>query len=129
MRNTVPRGKAAPFNPAALRPIIGRGTGILLLCILSACSTGEIVEQILNSSSEAPVFLACQALSAREISFQFSLPVQVKSFNLDPPLPAESLSEGSAVKLLLGESPGGGERFVADLLVEDEAGNTLNVLI
>jgi hypothetical protein len=55
--------------------------------------------------------------------------VQVKSFILDPPWPAESRCEGSAVKLLLGESPGEGERFVADLLVEDEAGNTLNVLI
>jgi hypothetical protein len=100
-----------------------------LFCILSACSSGEIVEQILGSSSEAPVFLAYQPLSSREISFQFSLPVQVRSLNLDPPLPIESLSEGAEVKLVLGENPGEGERFIADLLVEDSAGNTLNVLI
>jgi hypothetical protein len=90
-----------------------------------------MVEQILgsSSSSEAPVFLGCQALSSREISFQFSLPVQVISLNLEPPLPVESLSEGSGVKLVLGENPGEGERFIADLLVEDSTGNTLNVLI
>jgi hypothetical protein len=88
-----------------------------------------MVEEILGSSSEAPVFLSYQPLSAREISFQFSLPVEVRSLNLEPPLPVESVSEGSGVKLILGENPRGGERFIADLLVEDSAGNTLNVLI
>jgi hypothetical protein len=88
-----------------------------------------MVEQILGSSSEAPVFLAYQPLSSREINFQFSLPVRVKSLNLEPSLPVESLSEGSDVKLILGENPAGGERFIADILVEDNDGNTLNVLI
>jgi hypothetical protein len=117
-RKAASRGKAAPVKAA-----------VLLLCVLSSCYTGEMVEEILGFSSEAPVFLACQAVSAREISFQFSLPVQVKSLNLEPPLPVESLSEGVNVKLILRENPAGGERFIADLLVEDEAGNTLNVLI
>jgi hypothetical protein len=105
------------------------GLGVLLSGLLSACSTREMVDQILGFSSEAPVFLACRPLSAREISFQFSLPVKVKSVNLEPPLPVESLSEGADVTLVLGENPTGGERFIADLLVEDHAGNTLNVLI
>jgi hypothetical protein len=105
------------------------GRGVLLLWLLSACSTGEVAEQILGSSSEAPVFLAYRPLSSREISFQFSLPVKVRSLSLDPSLPVESSSEGSDVKLILGEDKAGGERFIADLLVEDKAGNTLNVLI
>jgi hypothetical protein len=128
---TTARGKTMPANPLMPRPVTLRALsrGAFLLCLLSACSTGEMVEQILGSSSEAPVFLAYQPLSDREISFQFSLPVEVKSLNLDPPLPVESLSMGSDIKLILGENPRGGERFIADLLVEDSAGNTLNVLI
>jgi hypothetical protein len=128
---TAPRGKIAPPGPIVPPRVVLRALsrGIFLLCLLSACSTGEAVEQILGSSSEAPVFLAYQPLSGREISFQFSLPVRVKSLNLEPPLPVESLSEGSGVKIVLGENPAGGERFVADILVEDHAGNTLNVLI
>jgi hypothetical protein len=133
---TAPGGKTTPPGPGVLcpgicRPLILRvlGRGVFLLWVLSACSTGELVEQILGSSSEAPAFLSYRPLSDREISFQFSLPVEVKSFNLDPPLPAESSSEGSEVKLILGETPAGGERFIADILVEDNAGNTLNVLI
>jgi hypothetical protein len=119
-------GKTAPFNRIVLGALI---RGVILLCALSACSTGEMVGQILGFGSEAPVFLACQPLSAREVSFQFSLPVQVRSLAIEPPLPVEFENEGSGVKIVLGENPAGGERFIADLLVEDSAGNTLNVLI
>ncbi|MDR1637661.1 MAG: hypothetical protein LBR93_10030 [Treponema sp.] len=121
--------KLVVFRPNIFRAL---SRGVFLLCVLSACSTGEMVEQILGSSSEAPVFLAYRPLSSREVSFQFSLPVKVRSLSLDPSLPVESSSEGSNVKLTLGdlgEDYAGGERFIADLLVEDSAGNTLNVLI
>ncbi|MDR3191634.1 MAG: hypothetical protein LBT87_01060 [Treponema sp.] len=132
---TTPPGAIAPFagpivfHPVIRRPPVLRALAVFLLCLLSTCSTGELVEEILGSSSEAPVFLAYQPLSNREINFRFSLPVRVKSLNLEPFLPVESLSEGTDVKLILGENPAGGERFIADILVEDHAGNTLNVLI
>jgi hypothetical protein len=129
---TAPEGKTAPkagTAPARGTLLRALGLGALLSGFLPACSTREMVDQVLGFSSEAPVFLACRPLSAREISFQFSLPVKVKFVNLEPPLPVESLSDGADVKLVLGENPSGGEQFMADLLVEDGAGNTLNVLI
>jgi hypothetical protein len=82
-----------------------------------------------STSTESPIFLGYRALSSTEISFQFSLPVGVVSLNFDPPAAVESIDEGETVTVTLSEPLKGGERFVADLLVEDGRRNTLNVLI
>jgi hypothetical protein len=100
-----------------------------LLCSVCSCSTEEAAMQILGSSSEAPVFLSCRAVSETEIDFEFSLPVKVLSLNFTPALEIESLEEGSTVRVSFGAGPGPGERLTADLLAEDDKGNTINVLI
>jgi hypothetical protein len=102
---------------------------ILLFCVVCSCSTGEAAERILGVSAEAPVFLGCKAVSAGEISFQFSLPVKVVSLNMSPDLKTASVDEGSTVTVHLAEAAAGGERLIVDLLVEDDEGNTLNVLV
>jgi hypothetical protein len=98
------------------------------------CSTEQALQKVLGSSAETPVFLGVTALSSGEIRFEFSKPITVSSINFDPPLEIQSISEGTSgdralVLVSLAEAPRGGERVVADLLVEDELGNTLGVLI
>jgi hypothetical protein len=121
--------------------------GIVLTALsYTACSSEDVIEQILrdgtnlqensgtdqetnSTSTEAPIFLGYKALSSTELSFQFSLPVKVVSLNFDPPAEVEGVDEGDTVTVTLSEPLNGGERFVADLLVEDGMRNTLNVLI
>jgi hypothetical protein len=112
------RGLWAPIYLAALALVL---PGI-------SCSLEETL-QVLGTSSQTPVFLNCKAMSAREIQFRFSLPVRVLSFAADPPLPVGTIEDGEAVRMLLSGDLPGGELYTADLLVEDEKGNTLNVLV
>jgi hypothetical protein len=98
------------------------------------CSTEQALQKVLGSSGETPVFLGVEALSSREIRFEFSKPITVSSINFDPPLEIQSISDGTSseeasVLVSLKEAIRGGERIVVDLLVEDELGNTLGVLI
>jgi hypothetical protein len=97
-----------------------------------ACSTDpdiQRIQQVLGSSAEAPVFLECRPLSADEITFQFSRPVKVVSLALDPAVDVESVENGEEVRVRLAAPLTGGEKFTADILVEDEDRNTLNVLV
>ncbi|MDR2434809.1 MAG: hypothetical protein LBD47_09610 [Treponema sp.] len=110
-------------------PFVGICTLFLTVC---ACSTGEAAAsaagQILGAGSEAPVFLACKAASETEIDFQFSRPVKVVSLRFSPSLAFDSVENGSTVKVNIEGNTTPGERFTADLLVEYEKGNTINVL-
>ncbi|GHV71169.1 hypothetical protein AGMMS49928_21820 [Spirochaetia bacterium] len=107
------------------------GISLLLALFISACtlSTESAVREVLGSTAEAPVFLGYKAVSEREIDFQFSLPVKVVSLNFDVSAQIESTGEGTNVAVILGESLGAGVPVTADLLVEDENKNTLNVVI
>ncbi|MDR0378228.1 MAG: hypothetical protein LBH70_10600 [Spirochaetaceae bacterium] len=94
-----------------------------------SCSTESALQQILSISIEPPVFISCNAVSAREIAFRFSLPVTVSSLIFDPPQEISEIQEGDIVRVILQDPPPGGERIMADILVEDRNGNTVNVLI
>jgi hypothetical protein len=63
------------------------------------------------------------------LQFRFSQPVEVLAFAADPPLPVESIENGEVVRVNLPAGIPGGEPHTADILVKDEGGNTLNVLI
>jgi hypothetical protein len=104
--------------------------GVLaLICAVCSCSTGEAAAKILGTSSEAPVFLACKAVSSTEIDFEFSLPVSVVSLHFFPSVEVESIEEGKVVRVSFSAGPGPGEKLTADLLAQDEKGNTINVLV
>ncbi|MFP3043442.1 hypothetical protein LQZ19_16635 [Treponema primitia] len=106
------------------------GTVLLILGFSACtCSTEQAIQKVLGSSTETPVFLGVKALSSKEIEFTFSKPVVVSSINFDPPLEVQSISDGTSALVNLKGVMQGGERIVADLLVEDELGNTLGVLI
>jgi hypothetical protein len=101
----------------------------VLFCTVCSCSTGEAATQVLGASSEAPVFLSCRAVTEKEIDFQFSLPVKVVSLHFSPAVEIAEVEEGSTVRVILSKSPGLGEKLTADLLAEDDYGNTINVLV
>ena len=99
--------------------------------MVCSCATGgsETAALILGRSSESPVFLSCKAVSETEINFQFSCPVRVTSLYFTPAIKLETVEDGSTVRVYYSGGPGPGERLTADLLAEDENGNTINVLV
>jgi hypothetical protein len=101
---------------------------IIALISACACSAEPAVQQLLGLSAEAPEFLECRAVSPTEIRFRFSLPVTVSSLRFEPELAVDSVEGGEEVTVTLQEPLSGGDRFIADILVADEGGNTLNVL-
>jgi hypothetical protein len=109
--------------------------GLLTVALVfSACAGSSVpdikrIQEILGSGTEAPVFRGCRPLSAAEIAFRFSRPVRVVSLAFDPAAEVESLEEGADVTVHLAEPLKGGEKLTADILVEDEERNTLNVLV
>jgi len=107
---------------------------LMAVCaILASCSTGDsaaaAAAQMLGGSSQALLFINCKTVSAEELEFEFSQPVTVKSLNFEPALEIASIEDGSIVKVRLEESPGPGVLFTADLLAEDTAQNSINVLV
>jgi hypothetical protein len=102
----------------------------LVLCgAASACSTESAIQKALGGRASAPVYLGYKAVSPAEIDFQFSLPVEVSSLFFDPPLDVKSITGGATVQIHLNRPAAEGERITANLLVEDQGGNTLDVLI
>jgi hypothetical protein len=98
-----------------------------LLC--AACSTEAALQRLIGSSVESPVFYGCKAVAEGEVSFNFSVPVTVKSAYFDPPVEAVSQSDGQTVTFRFNSELPGGGKLTADVLVEDNQGNTLNVLV
>jgi hypothetical protein len=105
--------------------------GLLLgaALFLYACSTEAALQDILGESTEAPVFLSCRAHSPQEIKFLFSQPVTLSSLRFDPPITADAEAQGDTVVVTLETPLESGIRIVADMVVEDYSGNTLNVLV
>ncbi|MDR1867523.1 MAG: hypothetical protein LBQ77_04565 [Treponema sp.] len=105
-------------------------TVVVLLLGCSNESTLDSLNQAFCLNEEAPVFYACKAIDTTKISFSFSQPVTVKSLSFEPSLDITAVEEGAVVTVSYMErDKAGGERVVADILVEDERGNTLNVLV
>jgi len=102
-----------------------------LFCTSCSSATGgtEAAEQILGKSSKAPVFLSCKAVSETEIDFEFSLPVKVTSLHFAPEIQPDAIENGSTVRVRFSTGPGPGEKVTADLLAEDDNGNTINVFV
>jgi hypothetical protein len=93
-----------------------------------ACSTESAIQKVFEDSGHAPVFLECKAVSSTEIAFTFSHPVKVSSLRFDPPLEFVSIEDGKTVTVKTAQPLEAGGKFTADILVEDEKRNTLNVL-
>jgi hypothetical protein len=101
----------------------------LFLLFWAGCSTEAALQGISGSSSEAPVFYGCETGADGSVSFNFSVPVTLESAYFDPPLEYDPRTNGETISFYFDTDLPGGERVTADLLVEDNQGNTLNVLI
>ncbi|MDR1971058.1 MAG: lamin tail domain-containing protein [Treponema sp.] len=99
-----------------------------VLCLSVSCSVEEAVE-ILGGRSQTPVFLGYKASGGQTLQFRFSQAVEVLAFTTEPALPVESIEGGEVVRVNLSARVPGGEPYAADILVKDEGGNTLNVLV
>ncbi|MDR0388784.1 MAG: hypothetical protein LBH73_01795 [Spirochaetaceae bacterium] len=102
---------------------------LLLLFSACACSPEGAPEKLLGFSTRAPVFLGYRVLEGGIMEFRFSRPVSTQSFAFDPDSDAELLEEGELVRIRVSAALPGGSRVSADILVEDEEGNTLEVLV
>jgi hypothetical protein len=100
-----------------------------VLCLCVSCFVEETAVEIFGDRSQAPVFLGCRAAGGQTLQFRFSRPVEVLTFLADPPLPVDSVENGEVVQVNLSGDVPGGAPYTADILVKDEGGNTLNVLI
>jgi hypothetical protein len=95
--------------------------------ILTSCSTDTAIQPILSAGSEGPVFTGYKAVSSG-FEFTFSQPVKVLSTAFNPVKEVVSIENGTSVKIQVQELEEA-VKLTADILVEDEHGNTLNVLV
>lgn len=109
-----------------LAPLIGMHA--LILVGFLACKGETVLQNIISFDTIMPEFIGAKAVSATEIAFEFSVPVNVKSIQFDPPAEIEQIEEGQRVMVQVIYPLPAGERFMADLIVSDSKGNTLNVL-
>jgi len=101
----------------------------ILLSVCSCVSGGMDAARLMLGVSEPPVFLSARAVSETEVEFRFSKPVTVTALHFSPQIRTEAVEGGSTVRVSFSGGPGPGERVTADLLAEDEQGNTINVLV
>jgi hypothetical protein len=93
-----------------------------------SCSTDTAIQPLLSSGSEGPVFEGYKAVSSG-FEFTFSQPVNVMSATFNPAQEVANIENGISVKIDLQDELEAGMKLTADILVEDEHGNTLNVLV
>jgi hypothetical protein len=102
---------------------------ILIPGLCSACTTKSLVQEALGIVAETPVFLDCKAITPQELHFTFSRPVTVNALRFSSPVQGGFRAvDGETVRVLFDKEIDPGLRLTADILVEDKAGNTLNVL-
>lgn len=106
--------------------------GLLIL----SCNDETAINKVLGVSAEAPVFTGYRVISGTQIDFSFSEPVKAISAYFDPPQNVAAILNGdggetaaSTISINLQNDVSGGMRLTADILVEDDSGNTLNVLV
>jgi hypothetical protein len=99
------------------------------LLVLASCGDETAINKIIGTSAEAPLFLAYKVVSETEIDFTFSTPVAVIQARFEPDLEIADCTEGETIRISLADAQAAGEKLIADLLVHDASGNTLNVLI
>ncbi|WP_304223534.1 hypothetical protein [Gracilinema caldarium] len=101
---------------------------VVILTGLLACKGETVLQNIISFDTIMPEFIGSKAVSATEIAFEFSVPVNVKSVQFDPPAEIEQIEDGQRVVVKVIHPLPAGERFMADLIVSDSKGNILNVL-
>jgi len=130
-------GKTVFFNaltaktttPTMLAVMAPTMLAVMAALLVSACSTENTLQGVFGTSAVSPVFYGCKTPAEGEVEFYFSSAVKVASLYTDPPLETEIVSQGETVKARFSSTLPGGSKIAADILVEDNSKNTLNVLV
>jgi len=80
-----------------------------------------------DGSPPAPVFLSCKAVSETEITFEFSLPVNIVSLCFVPEHEIDEIKNGSTVTVTLKDNMVIGQNVTAFLTAEDEYENIIDI--
>lgn len=103
---------------------------VLLFALLLASSCGDdAAGNLLGISAESPVYTGYKVRSGTQIDFTFSTTVKVLQTRFQPDVELNAAAQGGTVTVTMNEDHSGGEKFIADMLVEDSNGNTLSVLV
>ncbi|GMO30384.1 MAG: hypothetical protein Pg6A_19370 [Termitinemataceae bacterium] len=103
---------------------------VLLVFAFIVCSCeDEAIANLLGTSAQSPVYTGCKVLSGTQVDFMFSTGVRLVSARFQPDVELSAAANGSKVSVTMKDDHSGGERFIADLLVEDSEGNSLGVLV
>ncbi|GMO25072.1 MAG: hypothetical protein Ta2B_04520 [Termitinemataceae bacterium] len=102
---------------------------VILVLITVSCSDETAINKILGTSAQAPVFMNYKVVSGTQVDFNFNIPVKVISTSFIPAIEIASTADGESVSVHFAGDHSGGMQLTADVLVEDEDGNTLNVLV
>ncbi|GHV22731.1 hypothetical protein FACS189494_09960 [Spirochaetia bacterium] len=96
---------------------------------LLSCNDETAISHVLGVSVQAPVWTGFKVVSGTQIDFEFSRPVNVLQASFKPDAEIEQTINGDVVSVIFTKNHSGGERLTADILVVDDDGNTLNVLL
>ncbi|MDR1466280.1 MAG: hypothetical protein LBI40_01490 [Treponema sp.] len=107
------------------------GVCAVLFYSCSSSASEDTFQKMLGiyTKTVSPVFLGCSAVSSTEIAFRFSLPVSAVSVKFEPDMEIEYIEDGETVIIHLSDEVSGGDTIIANVLVEDDNKNTLNVLV
>jgi hypothetical protein len=111
-----------------------KNTVLACACIAAAvlfggCGGDDALNALLGTSAAAPVYTGYKVISGTQVDFYFSAEVRVVSAHFEPEAGIERTEDGNTVSVLWTSDHSGGEKFIADILVEDEGGNSLSVLV
>jgi hypothetical protein len=138
--------KLAAAAPSVCRALVCALCGAL---VFVSCGGGTELNSLFGVSAEAPVYTGYQVISGTEVNFMFSTEVTLIYARFEPDIalangtmPEEAAADDGAdgappapdvpsktVASVFAGDHSGGERITADILVEDQSGNTLNILV
>jgi hypothetical protein len=102
--------------------------GFIMVFFYVSCVEEATISNLLGTSVSAPMYCGLKVISGKEVEFYFSTEIKVLSASLQPEIEVKKISKNNTVFITMNEDRSGGEKFIADILVEDSNGNTLNVL-
>ena len=103
--------------------------GFAACIIISSCNDNEAMNNLLGTTISAPVYSGHKVVSGQQVDFYFSTNIKVLAARFQPEVTLAPAAAGSTVMVTMAEEYSGGEKFIADILVEDQNGSTLNVLV
>jgi hypothetical protein len=109
---------------------------VLFAFFCASCMGDGDANSLFGVSAQAPMYRGYQVLSGTEVNFSFSTEVTLLHARFEPDI---ALADGNAglgstsasktIPIVFADDHSGGEKITADILVEDQNGNTLNVLV